>query len=916
MERELDALSAYIRSNLERSYDRLRVTREQGQTFADNVFLLNMLRDMQVVPLAHEPDEKGRNNNRTLKIPLIFADHWTLYESGTFLRHWESSEKKFATMFAPQDGRQSEMGLAEESIHSALVDYVERFLNKYKRTKLLLDVVKRPSFVGNRRIWGGPGFLHSENRGAFYGGGPKDPHPLYKDLRAELPNLLTEVQALVRLTFPLDTTEVKPPFKMGTVILGLKVDDQSRQSIDENGEVSDRLMGELIRLCELLHQEIPKRYIDYKNVHQRSRAARPPDIEKNELQDAVNLLHMEIAALASRRGLKDWTLPPRSQATNGYNFMIAFRELSRTFLTGQLRYYLTDLNYQALRASLSQPSQWADKARYRELRRVMTKLFARTHPAPEAKVLAGDYVRRCEKEARQVVVGRSDLDEVARDLHRLIESKPYPLHLTPGYHVMTLGYPEIVRDWLSDTRARAFEDYPHLLLAWENLAMPREMYYSPIADGDIRFGICGVNAELLDCGGVPELRRLIDDSAVRFRNIICNTLIRELQSDLSKARLYGKADEALWSDALWHFRQLAFYYLPHAEAYFTKLVSDDGLAGLDAALSRAHLKWGEGETKRWWFVKECMNGRVVSELRRLRSVLDEDRLEEYLGRDTRCEEDEDGTCLFRIKLQSEPGLSLLVAVPSPHDYQHATELIHRFTSACDTALVAERRDTRREAGLREIGHEFVYLLPLLRACLSSADCGRVKEIKLLTDVLENEVAYFTETFRDITGGEPVNLRQFFRLLSSVQQVINHGVTVTKGGLRGALASVKPDNLLILKKGIDRFRRSAAYREAADLGLGISRSAALLLLWGVSINLCKHAKSWVRFTVEAGEARGLKLVIKSDRHTSQVDHKGRHGIDHIRHVAKVAGVGFLSGLSHDDERVFTSTLTFSDRVNFQ
>jgi hypothetical protein len=917
MDRDWEAphsLSVYIRSNLERSYQRVQALRYQGREFKDDDFLLNLLRDLHVIPLDKVTLKRPPPHEAlTLKIPLIYAEAWSLTKSRKFEDHWKKEDKNWATKFTSEDEPRSELDFAEQSIHQTLVTSVNRFLKKHNRSQLLLDVVKRPSFSGDVHKWGGPGFLHSENRGAFYAGTAEDPHLLFKNnLRRELPKLLLKVQALMRLTFPLDDTAKSPPFRMGTIIVGFELGGMSPESLKAEGGVPEELMRQLILLFEILHTEIPEKYVLYRKDRESHKPSRLiAEIEKDELHAAVNLLHLEIAALAERKGLPGWKLPTDADSSQGYNFLIAFRELDQ-YLSGHLRYCLTDLNYEAMRDSLNPPDRWLDKKRYRRLREVMTKLFSRTHGAREAEELACEYVTQCERAVKDVVGASQKPDEVAKKLYRLIESNTYPLHLTPGYHVMSLGYPEIVNDWLSDTRARAFEQYPHILLAWEHMAVSGEIYYSPIADGNIRFGICGVNAELLDRGGGFELQRLIDDSALRFRNIICNKLIRKLQQALSQARLDGTSGVTLWEEALRHFRQFTYYYLTHQGDYFTKLVSDDDMAAIDAALARAGASWEWGETKRWMLVKEGINGRVAAELRRVQSRLPQDYLDEYLAQKPKGLR---RACLFKIKLQDESKLSLLTLVPSPHNLQHATELIHRFTSACDTVLDTDWWDARREAMLREIGHEFVYLLPLLRTCLPKGG-GRNREVGLLTEVLENEVAYYNKTYADITHGARITVLQFFALLSAIHRLINQGVTKTKGGLEGSLGSVKAENLLRIKKGINQLRRSTQYGRFKDEELDVSRSSALLLLWEISVNLCKHAKSWVEFSVDDAEGGALTITIKSDRDPSSDGHKGRRGIDHIRNVAEVAGVKFGSGLHPDDKMVYRSTLTFRKGAHFR
>lgn len=889
--------STDISVSLEWSYNRLRRMRDQGRILTDVEFLLNLLRNLRVVKL----------DGITIKIPLIFAEEWELSSHDGYRRHLEKPAKEFCTTFAQSNGKGPKVASPEESISRLLVQRLNRYFKDFHYSKLLLDITKRPSYTVDPR-WGGAGLSNDQSRGAFYSGTETDRHPLFKNLKMRLPSLLLETQTLIRLTFPLNHESQVPPFRMGTIILGLKIVHPPLKKLTLNNQLPEYLMSHLVGFARTLIAEVP---IKYTNFHKETGDREPKKAEpkdRNELRQAVNHLHDQIAALAARKGLKGW----RGEVPkNGNNFLIAFRELDENNLEGHLRYCLTHLNRVALASSLSPPEHWLAEARYITLEQKMFNLFSRTKSIKAPKTLSKKYAADCRKAMRRII-NQNKGNGLAEEFSKELEKRPYPLRSTPGYHVMKLGYPEIVNDWLADPRACSFENYPPFLLAWETIAVPSETYYSPIADGDIPFGICGVKAELLDRGGGVELQQLIDDSAPKLRSIILDILIRNLGKGLFKAISQGTSGKSFWFDALWHFRQLAYYYLPDGNDYLTKLVKTTDLVNLNSDLKRAGTDWEWGGTLRWRYVRGGLNKKVAARLRAIahqrisksNDFAQRDFLGEYLGK----RHDIGDASLFITTLSNQPDLSLIVLVPSPYHHQLASELIDRFTAATDAALIPSL--TVVEASLREIGHEFVYLLPLLRAHTSR---GATKELKLLIDVIEGEVHFFKTDYSSIAQGPPpITMKRFFQLMSTVQKVIRTGVA-SDIVIGGGLASVKAHNVLILRTAITEAKRSRSVKSLAARSLGISEGAALLLLWEISINLCKHAVSWVKFTVKPASGSRVLVTIESDRDLSPVDRAGRYGVEHLQKVTQVLNVDLTCGPAKENKRVYRSHFTFPGGV---
>jgi len=869
----------------------------QGHEVKDVECLLNLMRNLRVVTLE----------GVTISIPLVFAEEWLLQED--MHDHWIVKQKDYATMFARSGKNQLDLDYASGEIHQKLVRSVNEYLNENKRHGILLDVVQRPRSSGSKYL-SGTGFLVSENRGAYYlGATHKDVHPLFRQISDQVPKLLLETQALIRLTFPLSIPAGSAPPKMGTIIIGVKLLLPDLKVFSAKEELSDSTMEQVRYMVEFLATEITNQYSqlmeDYKRNPPRTRPKAVKTERKDEIHSAIDLLHSQIARLATRLGMKEWASLEIPSA--GYNFLIAFRELDKETLKGHLRYYLTSHNREALRASLSS-DKWLNSRRYKQFQATLTHLFSRKY-GENAQAMAEAFVKRCRTQVEKILSESKSPEWTAQRFARLIESSTYPLHLTPGYHVMELGYPEVIKNWLADPRATDFSKYPPFLLDWESRALPEsgEIYYSPIADGSIHFGICGVKAELLYRGGGFELQQLIDESASRLRNTICNKLIAELKDDLFDARKNGTSGLKLWGDyALWHFRQLAYYYLPGRHDYFTKLVSDDDLASISNDGTRSKERWEKGETVQWWSLKGKLTERTQSKLQAIPHCLpsEVDHLGKYLGKpggltDAR---------LYRVQLTGAHGWSLLVLVPSPHHHYRAAGLLRRFTTACEAALTSYNDESRLVLNASEFGHQFVYLLPLMDRGLMNVTGGPFEAMRLLTEVLQNEVDYFTGQIPNIILGSHITLGDLINLLSDIHKMLQWVIEATdEDDVQGHMEGITAENVRLFGDAIKLMRRRKNFENLAGQCLGIPRSAALFLMWEVIINLCRHTKSRIKFSIAQNGSSTIKFDIESNRTIEE--RTGRHGIDRVQSAAELIGVGIVCGPDMAHHLVYRTSITF-------
>jgi hypothetical protein len=922
---------ADIRLILDRGYNRLRMMHNQGREVQGAERLLNLMRDLRVVPF----------DGMTIKIPLVYAEVWKL--KSRVYSYLKRRNKKFVTMFAHSDSAGC-LDPAEKIINDTLVNALNNYLWEYKRYGLLLDIMHRQP-PSHKNQDGNPVeadimLLQSEVRGAFYKGAPEEPHPLFNDVSSSIPELLLEVQALVRIIFPLDLHPDGPRQTMGSIIIGIAVQQDGGRASDGS---DPSVLGQVRQLADVLVHQVPVIYRHFENPrparaqngHRKpplsgtsarrerelARAVAGDPERKDEIYSAIDVLHKQISDLAYRLDLKGWRDP-----SQGYNFLIAFRTLeenNKRNLEDRLRYRLTRFNRAALAQNITQGELLKD-SHYDSLSHSVEGLFAKRDLAAD-EVQRRDYVRRSREMLREALEGKTDAKTLT-GLVKRIEDSYYPIKLTPGYHVMSLGYPEIVKNWLRDPRAKGFGRYPPLLLAWESLAIPHgtELYYSPIADWSIHFGVCGVKTELLYRGGGPELQELIDNSGSWLRESLSNDFIYKLKNALFQAKASGTTGINLWEEALWHFRQLSYCYLPGGDEFFTMLISKEEASEFDRILKRRRATWTTGDVdptaaRNWKELKGRLSEEASRYLCGVRTeqpgLPDERKGVSFLAAYLRENPEVGDALLYTVKLVNASHYRLLVLVPGRRYQQRMRSLLSRFSMACETALSSySDDDLNLMFSASEISHQFVYLMPLLRDGLTRCEDGPVNHVRLISEVLQNEMNYFANKVHELRRGEPLTLVQLFDLMSEVTDTIRWGLGVVRSPNKGYLEAILPENVDTLEAALADVRKDASFSALAGRSIGISRSAALLLMWETAFNLCRHSDANISFTLAAAGETGVALSIESGSKTTLVQVSGRYGVTQLQRVANLIGVRFNCGPLK--LRRFRAEMEFKQEVNGQ
>jgi TIR domain len=686
-------LEAELRQTLLRGYSRLRRSQAQGRQLDEAERILELLGDPQVLTLEH-PRHGWR-----MKIPLVFVASWDLPKG--------RKVKELVINRIPNRGlslykrRHDDPEADGAGIHDRLLDALNDYMASLDTSGgLLLDLLwaPRPEERDHTEI-------ATENWSGFHRVEDIGTHWLFGD-RGELPEQIRSVEALIRLTFPLYPERREPPHRMVTLILGLALEprpepvplteeDQHRNEEDQR----PRRMRWARRLARILMDDIP-----YLN----RRADRPPpqsvvnatvpdwlrESQRDALHVAIDELHRRIADFAMRKETADWNEP-----TNGFNFVVAFKELARDY-TACLRYRLSTLNLHALGAGVPDVDGWRRKMKSAVLahKDQLRSVFQRSNQGSSIEGELAQYLEDCERSVDELFHDVKNPDDARRKMREMIESTSYPMQLTPGFHVMNLSHPEIIRAWLRDPRARHFKGYPKCLLAWETDALPTRIYYSQIADASLPVGICGVNAEILDrCPAYYELQEIIDEYGPRLRYILCEeelaSLRKELRYDLGMTH-----GVTLWEAPLDRFRRLAYFFLAGVSDYHTKLVEDKDIAALQAHwIQRSRIWWELGQFVPDRDAQLLMNVDHVPQ----RDHWHQDETQQSRGNHYRddflkdflsdCQKDHKAWAtlkaarLHRLKLEPGMGSSLLVLVPSPQNDELSRDLFRGFLRQCELA---------------------------------------------------------------------------------------------------------------------------------------------------------------------------------------------------------------------------------------
>jgi hypothetical protein len=700
---EYSVLESELRQSLLRGYSRLRQSQAQGRKLDETERVLELLGDPQLLTIEHP------RFGWKLTIPLIYVSSWNLKKGDRL--------KKVIVHKVPENiltiykRRHQEDESHQRRIHAKLVEALTRYVDDHEvRGGFLLDIhsAPRPEEPDHDEIV-------SENWYGFHDP-TRRPHWLFEDREPqELPSQIWEVNSLIRLTFPLYPDLREQPHKMVTLVLGLAF------SSPKNGQVTNETRSRMMRWVRRLARVLMADILHLHNIVQRREGVErinliPPEWLRNTERDALHLavddLHRRVIELASRVGTQGWTEPEHGHN----NFLIAFKELSKDYVAC-LRYRLTIPNLQTIGAGFKDLSAWRAylEEKLESSRDDLRALFARNQN--DGEQMYRQYYRDCQTAITRIFDGVENIDEARRKVAEIAETTPYRMLLTPGYYVMYLSHPEIIKSWLRDPRVKNFEEYPTELFVWENTALPPKIYYSQIADGTISIGICGVNAELLEkCPSYYELQEIIDDSGPRFRYIICEEEFRQLKEELKEDLRMLKGRPRLWASALSRFRRIAYYHFQNPWDYHTKLVYDSEIQDFEG---RA---WIKHRTKKW----HELAGLTVEDIPVLKSAghipsdekwqdeppkqyhgddghepfYETDFIKRYLENylrpdwaDTR--PDLKGARLHRLKMKDTGGergpTSLLVLVPDPQDNDFAKELITRFLTQCELAY-ADHQD--------------------------------------------------------------------------------------------------------------------------------------------------------------------------------------------------------------------------------
>lgn len=696
--KDYNVLEGEFRQNLLRGYCRLRQSLAQGVELAEAERTIELLGEPHLLTMQH-PRHRWK-----LQMPLVFVSGWDLRKDDRVRN--VSLNTLPAELLTLYKRRHGECEPDHKVIHDKLVAALREYIHGCDiRGGLLLDMLwaPRPDEPDYDEIvsenWSG---LHDLS---------KDPEWLFRNIqKEELPNQVWKTNSLMRLTFPLYPGRRDYPYKMITLVFGLAF------TSERNGRFSDhdrrRMMRWVRRLARVTMDDILhlSEVVEKRKGRERIHFA-PPEWLRNNERDALHLavddLHRRIVEFAQQVGAADWAKPQ-----NGFNFLIAFKELDENF-KACLRYRLSIPNLHALGAGAQTVEAWHAEfeKRLEESEKDLQQLFHRTYES-EGERRFREYLRECHDAVKKLFDKENSLDEVKQKIAKFIEGTPYSMRLTPGYYVMNLSHPEIIKAWLRDPRAKKFADYPGDLLAWEATALPSQIYYSQVADGTLPIGICGVNAEILDhCPSYYELQEIIDESGPRFRYIICEEEFQRLEEELKEDLKMLKGRPRLWVSALRRFRRLGYYHFMNPWDYHTKLVYDREIRHFDNRHWIKHREdWQELLDLNRNDIPTLLHSEHIPTKENWRSddqkPLDlgpierdfyetdfiKSYLENYYNDDWAYTRPSlMGARLHRLKMKDagdpEKGdTSLLVLIPDQQNNEFAKELISRFVTQCELAF--------------------------------------------------------------------------------------------------------------------------------------------------------------------------------------------------------------------------------------
>jgi len=740
---EYSILEAELRQSLVRGYFRLRQSQAQGKKWSEAERIIELLGDPQLLSVQH-PRHKWK-----LQIPLVYVSAWTLQPNQRVKSSVQSlPSSDILTLYKR---RQRQNVYEPDHIHDKLVEALRIYVQESDlKGGLLLDYLwaPRPEEADYDEVTSENWFaLHDENL---------RPHWFFGGIGLEeLPNQVWKTNGLIRLTFPLYRARTNSPYRMITIVLGLAVIPSDKHAWSENER--KRIMRWIRRLANTIVADVKHLYsiLERRRGVERIHLAPPEwlkDTKRDALHIAVDDLHRKIIEFAERIGSPNW-----NEASNGFNFLIAFKELDENY-KACLRYRLSIPNLHAFGAKMETVDSWRSQfeVKLKENEEALHELFLRSYAD------SGNGENRCKQYLRQsrhaidtIFNGAADLDVVKTRVMEMVESTSYHMRLTPGYFVMNLGHPEIIQSWLHDPRAKKFDEYPSSLLTWESTALPKQIYYSQIADGALSIGICGVNAEILEkCPSYYELQEIIDESGPRFRYIVCEEEFQQLEEELKEDLKMLKGRSRLWTSALRRFRRLAYYHFQNPWDYHTKLVYDRHISQFDTRpwIKHRDSSWQELgglsrpdarflidpihiPTKEGWRNEKQIARRSNENTDFYETDFLKAYLENYLSEDwAETRPDLTGARLHKIKMRgaSDPesgDTSLLVLIPDQQNNQFAKELISRFVNQCELAFEDYEKSMRWNETYRPAFPDDSKIAPYdVFLCYNSEDRAAVKAI--------------------------------------------------------------------------------------------------------------------------------------------------------------------------------------------
>jgi len=668
------AIAGVLRHSLLRGYERLRQAQALGRQFEDAEAVLEMLGDPQVLVL------ENKSCKCRLKVPLVYVASWLLDGNHrvNHLTHLLNADSQLTLYRRRNKDVQPER--TTEGLHDTLVAAIRRYLGQVANGSaegLFLDLTWAPCQEARCHDE-----VASENWDAVIEG-VTEPHWLLGEAEWSLPRQVRDTNCVVKLTFPLYPSE-SGARRMITLVLGLAVESDGLSSSPEDFLKKKRAKW-VRRLGEVIMAEIPYLHSKLRQRRSGSDALAPPawlkETERSSLHSAVDDLHRRIADFASRVDAQGWHHPE-----NGLNFLIAFKELDTSY-QACLRYRLSLLNLHALGARCATLDQWREE--FRKALNVtegdLRDLFIREGES------WSQYLMRCQASIEDLFTSARNLDDAKNKIRRMVEESAYRMRLTPGYHVMNLNHPEIIKSWLTDPRARGFAAYPEKLLVWELTALPSRIYYSQVADAGLALGVCGVNADILNaCHDDHELQEIIDQSGPHFRYILCEEEIATLKASLVDGLRKTKERAMLWDSLKGHFRRLAYYYVNNPFDYWTKVVRDDDVD---------RMRW-RSMPNQAYLELENPSGDEVSVLRSIPHISQAGggrddfvaKFFEDLDASNNRKNVRDECCVYRLKVGAIPATSLLVLVPERQSREPIRRLIKRFWDVC--SAVNEQHEQR------------------------------------------------------------------------------------------------------------------------------------------------------------------------------------------------------------------------------